>query len=37
MPEKVYVNGQSVLTTGFEGHAVEIHYIEPEFKTLMFF
>jgi len=36
MPHKVYINGQSVLTTDFEGHTVEIHYIEPEFKTLMF-
>jgi len=36
MPQRVYVNGQSILTTDFEGHSVEIHYIEPEFKTLMF-
>jgi adenine-specific DNA-methyltransferase len=35
-PRRVYVNGESILTTDFEGHTVEIHYIEPEFKALMF-
>ncbi len=35
MPHRVYINGQSVLTTTLEGHTIEIHYIEPEFKTLM--
>jgi len=36
MPQRIYINGQSILTTNLEGHPVEIHYIEPEFKTLMF-
>jgi len=36
MPQRIYINGQSILTTDLEGHPVEIHYIEPEFKTLMF-
>jgi adenine-specific DNA-methyltransferase len=36
MPQRIYINGQSVLTTNLEGHPVEVHYIEPEFKTLMF-
>ena len=36
MPQRVYINGQSILTTNLEGHPVEIHYIEPEFRTLMF-
>lgn len=35
MPHRVYINGQSSLTTNFEGHTIELHYIEPEFKTLM--
>jgi len=36
MPQRIYINGQSILTTDLEGHPVEIHYIESEFKTLMF-
>jgi adenine-specific DNA-methyltransferase len=36
MPQRIYINGQSILTTNLEGHPVEIHYIEPDFKTLMF-
>jgi hypothetical protein len=36
MPQRIYINGQSILTTNLEEHPVEIHYIEPEFKTLMF-
>ena len=34
-PHIVYVNGQSVLTPKLGKHAVEIRYIEPEFKNLM--
>lgn len=34
-PHIVYVNGQSVLTPKIGKHTVEIHYIEPEFKSLM--
>ncbi len=36
MPQRIYINGQSILTTSLEEHPVEIHYIEPEFKALMF-
>jgi adenine-specific DNA-methyltransferase len=36
MPQRIYINGQSILTTNLEEHPVEIHYIDPEFKTLMF-
>lgn len=36
MPQRIYINGQSIVTTNLEGHTVEIQYIEPEFKTLMF-
>jgi adenine-specific DNA-methyltransferase len=36
LPQRIYINGQSILSTDLEGHPVEIHYIEPEFKTLMF-
>jgi adenine-specific DNA-methyltransferase len=35
MPHRVYINGQSVLTTNLEGHTIELYYIEPEFKNLM--
>lgn len=36
MLQRIYINGQSILTTNLEEHPVEIHYIEPEFKRLMF-
>jgi len=35
-PHIIYVNGQSVLTTKFFESTVELKYIEPEFKKLMF-
>jgi hypothetical protein len=36
MPQRVYINGQSILTTNLEERPIEIHYIETEFKRLMF-
>ncbi|MBN1634546.1 MAG: site-specific DNA-methyltransferase [Ignavibacteria bacterium] len=35
-PHIIYVNGHSILTTKFFESTVEIKYIEPEFKKLMF-
>lgn len=35
-PHIIYINGNSVLTTKFFDKTVEIKYIEPEFKKLMF-
>ena len=36
MPQRIYINGQSILTTNLEERPIEIHYIETEFKRLMF-
>ena len=35
-PHIIYLNGHSILTTKFFESTVEIKYIEPEFKKLMF-
>lgn len=35
-PHVIYVNGQSILTNKFFEGTVDIKYIEPEFKKLMF-